>query len=1028
MFLSDASVRRPVAISCLVIALALLGVNSYRKMGVELMPRIDAPYITVTTVYPGAGPAEIEADVAKPIEDQMLTIEGLKHVTSSCIENVAFTFLEFNLGVDVDIAATDVREKIDLIRRNFPEAVEDPRILKYDINAKPIIELALTGDVPVSELYDYADDTLRNRITVIPGVADVQLIGGAPNEIHVLLDRDKLAARGMTSLDVAKAVGGAVRTIPSGRVREHGAEYTVKFDADFDIYKNIDTIEVSNQNGNRCYVKDIGRVRMAQRELRQAASIEGRPCIAVKVIKKSDANAVYVAELMKDAMGKIKRDLPGGIQLVWVSDDTDFIKASMNSAWLNVGEGILLTAMILFIFLYNLRSLLVVAITMPLTIVIGVFFMQSMGFTLNTVTLLAMGLSVGILVTNSIVVLEAIVKRLAETGDPKTASRLGAGEVTVAVLASAGTNMVVLFPLAMMESTVGLFIKSFALTMLILTAVSLFISFTLTPLLCSILLKPEHIKKESGIAVIQRYWNILFDRVVNRYRNFLLLLAQHPKWVLLLLVTIALIFFHSFIIAGKLGTLMVTDPDQATLFIKMEFPTHYDLNRTKKRVKQAEALLSDLPHLRHVFTTIGKVEGMLGKMSEGVHLAQILLKFSEKTDRNTTIRDLIRLTRSRLANFPDCIISVNQPLIIGGQSTDIEMEIAGDDLETLDTLALQAKALAEATGDLLESDTTVRSGKPELRIRPDRAVLSDLGVSPVELGMAIRTNLEGLTVGSFKQAGRSYDIVVKFEEKKGKNQVSEFLFPGAPGRPLILSNLGVVEETVAPVQITRKDKHRISKLFANLKEGRPLGTIVKKLDAAMASMGRIPSGYSITFTGIYEHLHEAQAELAEAGIIAAVLVFLTLSAIMESFRRPVVMLITVPPALIGVFWALFITGKSMDIFTLMSLIMLLGIVVNNAILIMDRFNINRNDGMPSREAMIQAVCDRFRPITMITLAAVMGMLPMVFASGLGSELRNACGIASAGGILVSGVMTLILLPAIYTIFTEKKGKAAAFDK
>ena len=646
--------------------------------------------------------------------------------------------------------------------------------------------------------------------------------------------------------------------------------------------------------------------------------------------------------------------------------------------------------------------------------------MELMGFTLNTVTLLAMGLSIGILVTNSIVVLEAIVKRLSETDDSKTASRLGTKEVSVAVLASAGTNMVVLFPLAMMESTVGLFIKSFAITMLILTVVSLFISFTLTPLLCSLLLKTDLTHKGVGIAVIQRHWDVVFTKLVNHYRKFLLRLDQRPTSTLLIVVTISSIFFLSFFIADKLGTSLVTDPDQATLLIKMEFPTHYSLDQTKSRVKEAESVLNDLPHLRHMMTTIGKVEGMLGKMSEGVHLAQILLKFSEKTHRDTSIRELIQLTRSRLIDFPDSFISVNQPIIIGGQNTDIEMEISGEDLTVLDNMILQAKIMADTTGDILESDTTVRSGKPELRIRPDRAVISDLGSSPLALGRVIRTNLEGLTVGTFKQGGESYDIVVKLQEKQGKAQVTEFLFPGAPGLPLTLSSLGMVEETHAPVQIIRKDKHRIAKLFANLKEGRPLGSTVKNLQTTINEMGQIPSGYDISFTGLYEHLHDAQTELVEAGIMAVILVFLTLSAIMESFRKPLVILLTLPPALIGVFWALFLFHKSMDIFTLMSMIMLLGIVVNNAILIMDRFNSNLEKGSPIRNAMIDAVCERFRPIIMITLAAVMGMLPMAFASGLGSELRNACGIASAGGILVSGLLTLLLFPAIYLLVARKK--------
>jgi HAE1 family hydrophobic/amphiphilic exporter-1 len=338
-------------------------------------------------------------------------------------------------------------------------------------------------------LYDFADNTLRDRITVISGVADVELIGGAEREVHVLLDRGKLAAKGLSSTDVVAAIQNGVRTIPSGRVREAGREYSVKFDAEYTNVADIGNLEIANEQGRRCYIRDVGRVVMATEELRQKARLDGRECIYIKVVKKGEANAVRVVDRVKTAMDKLNKELPGGMELVWVQDDGGFIRASLSSAWVNVGEGILLTAGILFLFLYNFRSTLIVSITMTLTIIIGLFFMHSVGFTLNMSTLLAIGMSVGILVTNSIVVLEAIVKRLEQTGDAKEAARLGAKEVTVAVLASAGTNIVVLFPVATMGSIMGLFMKPLALSMLIMTAVSLFISFTLTPLLCSIVLK-----------------------------------------------------------------------------------------------------------------------------------------------------------------------------------------------------------------------------------------------------------------------------------------------------------------------------------------------------------------------------------------------------------------------------------------------------------------------------------------------------------------------------------------------------------
>lgn len=395
MILSDISIRRPIAMSCLIIGLTLLGMNAYRKMGLELMPKADIPYVTVVTIYPGASPEELETDVAKRIEDAVVSIDGLKHVSSSCMENVCQTLLEFQLDVDVDIAATDVREKLDLIRADLPVDVEDPIIQKFDFNAKPIITLALTGDVPLDELYDFSDNTLRDRITVISGVADVQLIGGAKRRVHVELDRNRLAARSLTSLHVVQAVQQAVRTIPSGRVRDGGTEYAVKFDADYDQVIDLGDLEIANENGQRCHIRDVGQVAMATEELRQAAMLDGRPCVAIKVVKKADANAVAVTNAVRKAMATLNAELPGGMELVWIEDDGMFIEANNQSAWINVGQGILLTAAILFLFLYNLRALLVVGITMPLTIIIGLFFMQAVGYTLNTSTLIAIGMSVG---------------------------------------------------------------------------------------------------------------------------------------------------------------------------------------------------------------------------------------------------------------------------------------------------------------------------------------------------------------------------------------------------------------------------------------------------------------------------------------------------------------------------------------------------------------------------------------------------------------------------------------------------------
>jgi len=1023
MFLSDASVRRPVAMSCLIIGLTLLGLNASRQMGLELMPSMDAPFITVTTIYPGATPEQIETDVAKRIEDQVVTIDGLKHVSSACMENVCVSFLEFELDVDVDIVATDVREKIDLVISDFPEDVEDPKILKYDINATPVAHLALTGDATLDELYDYADNTLSDRLTVISGVAEVELIGGAEREVHVMLDRDKLVAKGLSSLDVVTAVQNGVRNIPSGRIQEDGREYTVKFDAEYKAVADIGSLEVANEDGQRTYIRDMGRVVMTTEELRQKALIDGRPCIYIKVIKKAEGNAVRVVNRVHDAMDQLNAELPGGMELVWVTDDGRFIEASVQSAWINVGQGVLLTAAILFFFLYNIRSTMVVAITMPLTILIGLFFMQMAGFTLNTSTLIAIGMSVGILVTNSIVVLEAITKRLVQTGDPHEASRLGAKEVTIAVLASAGTNIVVLFPIAIMGSLVGEFLRPLAWSMLIMTAVSLFISFTLTPLLCSVMLKPVDKDRKGILAGMEAGFNRFLDGLIGAYRAVLRFNERHRMAALGVLVLTILMLVHAMSLTGDIGFGIFTDPDKAILYVKLEYPTDYDLNRTVERLGAAEDKLRDLPELQHILSSVGKVEGIVGQSTEGVYLAQVLLTFSDRDQRDITIDELQEEVRSRLAGYPECVVTVNVPAIIGGQAQDIEMEIAGLELATLDGLAVQVKEMAHGMGGYKDIDTTVRAGKPELAILPDRAVLADLDIPAVGLGTTLRANLEGLDAGTFKRGDRNYDIVVELADQKGKAQVERFMFPAAPGQPVLLTNLAQIEERVVPIQITRKDKRRVSKVFANLAPGLPLGTGVDQISNGIDEGGSFPPGYDYQFAGSYEHMDEMQAEFSGAMLTAVVLVILTLAAILESFKQPWLILVTLPLALIGTLWALAIAGQSLDMFVILGIVMMVGIVVNNAILIMDQFNVHVSEGIPRHKAMITASCERFRPIIMITMAAVLGMLPLALGRGIGADMRNGVGIASVGGILVSGLLTLIVMPILYDLFTGKGKKA-----
>lgn len=1012
------SVKRWVAIVCLMIAITGLGLNAYRKLPLEELPKTDMPYVTVVTIYPGASPEEIETDVAKRIEDATGSLDGLKSLTSSCLDNVCQTLLEFEVGTNVDVAANDVREKIDIIINDFPEGVEKPRVLKYDINAQPIVNLAVTGSRPIDELYDYADNEFKDSISAIQGVAEVKLTGGAQREVHVLLDRNKLAARGLSSLDVVGVIKKEVKMIPSGRIKHEGAEYTIKFDADYKNLKEFETLEIANRNGQRCTIRDVGEVIMSTEERRQSATINKKPCIAVQVIKKSDANAVKLVNLVRAKIEEIKKTLPGGIELVWVSDSGAFVQSSVDNAVSNIWQGILLTAILMFFFLYNVKSTLTIAVTMPLTVISGLLFMSMMGYSINMATLLSIGLSIGILVTNSIVVLENIVAKLNQGQSGTDAATNGTTEIVVAVIASAGTNVVVLFPIALMKGQIGQFFIPFALTMVGITIISLFISFTLTPGVAGQLITNDE-NKSGLLKKLESGWNKGFAKFTNFSVSIVRKVISSKPLSLASVAIAILLMVHAISLVPSMGFSFLPISDRGEMVIKLEYPSTFSLAQTIERTSQIENLLDGIGELEHRLTNIGKIDGSVGQTSEGVYLAQITCKFVDKFKRNKSIFQLNDEINKILSGIPDVILSTSLP-DQAGSGAQIRMAIKGSDFGVLNQLGEKLVAKAKEVDWLMDVDSSVRPGKNELVVTPKRAILSDLKVPATTLGMALRTNIEGTKSGTYKENARTYDIRVKLIEKEGLKQVEQLELPGPPGHPIILRNFTNIESKISPVLITRRNKNRVVIFYANPAQNTPLGTAANKILDLLISDEPLPPGYSAEFLGKVLMMKEGVADFVEVGIIAIVLTYLLLAAILDSFLRPFIILVTIPVGLIGCIWALWMTGESISMMILLGAVMLIGIVVNNAILIMDRVNLNRSNGMEASEAMLDAIEHEMRAVTMITLAAVFGMIPMAIDSGLGSELRRGIGQAAIGGILISAVMTMFILPVLYCLFSKNK--------
>lgn len=1012
MILARTSMARPVAMTTITLALLIFGGLAYRNLGLDLMPQVDMPYVTVLVPYPGAAPDDVES-VARTVEDALSSVDGVKHMNTTCMNGVCQVLIEFELNRNVDLAAMDVRERIDLVRQDLPDAVEDPRILKFDVNARAVVTLALAGDRPLDELYELADRVLKDRFTTLSGVAQVELIGGAAREVQVRADRTALAARGLTSADLARALARGNRRIPAGEINEGHREMSVTFDGEAGSLEELGGIEVGTVRGERVYLRDVAEIRMGTERVRSRAFVDGRPCIALRIAKRGDANAVRVVERIRATVEHLRPDLPAGCELVWFHDDGEFIEATVDDAWSSIRLGIWLTGGILLLFLRDVRTALVAFVSLPVSIVISFMVLPWFGFTLNSPTLIALGISVGILVTNSIVVLENIVLKVSGTapsaaGLRQTVERATAG-VGLAVAASALTNIVVFIPIAMMKSLSGRFLAPFAVTLTAATLASLFISFTLTPILAWLFLRREW-RFNAWMHHLLTPWERGQARMQDLYLRSLRLAGRRPLAGVLIILLGSVAMFR--FVGPRVGTDFVPTPDQGLISARLEYPADFRLDVTAGRALELGRRLGGAAGATHMLVTVGKVQGMVGTVSEGPYLAEVFTRIPPKTERAETVLELMERQRKVLSGEADCRYAVNLPMIVGGAQQQIDIRIHGDDLARLDETGLEAARRMQASPRLRDVEHSVRVGRPEIVVTPNRAVLQDMGLSPGDLGMILRGNWEGIKASVFKQGDRSYDVRVKWAEEEGSAQVAAVGVPSPDGLPVALGAMAGLRERLQPAQINRSEKQRVVRLYANPARGVGLGTAMQELDALLRPI--LKPGQSLVFGGLSEQMRESFDEFVLVSLIAVALTYLLLAAMLESWSQPVLILLTVPFAYLGLFLALWVTGTTLSILGLLAGVMLVGVVVNNAILIMDEVNhLRRIGGLGRAEALWQAAGSKFRPIFMTSLAALLGMLPMAMGRGLGSEIRASVGIGSVGGMVVSGLLSLYVIPMVY---------------
>ncbi len=1033
MWLADTSVKRPVFATMVIMALVVLGAVSYPSIGVDLLPKIDFPIVTITTTLKGASPDVMDVDVTDRIEGAVNTINGVKSITSTSTESVARTTIEFVLERDIDEAVQDVREKVSTIRNKLPTDIEEPRIAKVDPDASPILMMNLSGQRSVRDLSTYADEVLKEQLQRINGVGDVIFYGMRLRQVRIWVDAAKMEAYQVSPSDIVLALKRENIELPGGRIETQTKEYTVRIKGEFANVPDFNELIISYYNGAPVRIRDIGRAEDGMEDKRSLSRFNRIPAVGMAIQKQSGTNTVEVANRVKKEMEKINKTLPPGMKLGISMDQSLFIVRSIKEVQFHLIIGSFFAVLAVFIFLRNIRTTLISAVALPVSIISTFALINFFDFTFNNMTMMALSLSVGLLIDDAIIVIENIHRHIEEGMEPREASVFATSEIGLAVMATTFAIVAIFLPVAFMKGIIGRFFLQFALTIVFAVMVSLLVSLTLTPMMASIFLKsyqkkiPNPLAKSGGggkpANAGNHIWMKISDKLEHSYQRLELFYRRVLEFTLgyrkLVLIGALIVFLLSLGLTKFLGKEFAPSEDQGAFIVRLEAPIDYSVDQVEQYFSKTEAMMSEIPEVQSVFY----VQGYGGYANR----ARMFLNLKPKKDRKRSQEDLKKLVRMKLRQIPGMKASAEDLAIVGGggiRSTPIQYSIRGQDLDALQKYAKQISEEFARLPGIVDVDTSLEAGKPEFKIYIDRDRAADLSVDVATVAEAINLLISGeLDIARYKDElrGKRYDIRVRLnpEDRDSKGSLERIYVRARDGKLVELANVVRIEEGTGPSVINRVDRQRAITIFAAL-EGKPLGEATDELDAIAGKI--LPPDYIPKYQGMADVMKESFGFLLFALLLGVVMAYMILAAQFESFIHPVTVLLSMPLSFIGAFGALFITGKTLSIFSIIGLILLMGLVKKNAILLVDYTNVLRGRGMSRREALLQAGPVRMRPILMTTFAMIFGMLPIALAVGEGAEARAPMGIAVIGGLLTSLVLTLVVVPSAYDIFDDWQEK------
>jgi HAE1 family hydrophobic/amphiphilic exporter-1 len=1029
-WLAEICVKRPVFATMIVTSLVVIGAFSFFSLGVDLFPKVDFPTITVTVTNPGSSPQEMETEVTDKIEEAVNTISGIDELRSTSIEGISQVFVQFVLEKDVNVAAQEVENRVQTVIPNLPETADQPTVQKLDSDAAPVLRIVVSAPTALREVTETAKKQIKERIESVNGVGQVTIIGGKERQINVWVDPDKMRSYNVTPAEVAAGLKIQNQEFPSGRLDQGQQETSVRTIGKIQKPDQFNDVVVATRGDYQVKVKDLGYTEDGGEDIRSEARLNGQPAVVLVVSKQSGQNTVAVAHDIKDRLKEIAPNLPKGFEIRIIGDNSIFIENSLHAIEEHLIVGSILASLVVFLFLWNIRSTFIAALAIPTSIISTFGLVYAMGYTLNSITMLALTLMVGIVIDDAIVVLENIFRFIEEKGmNPFQAAIEGTREIGLAVMATSLSLMAVFVPIGFMQGIVGRFMSSFGLTASFAVAVSLIVSFTLTPMLAARLIKrPKEVVKDeeysahepSSVEVKEREphdsKHTTWFKYVDLTYTYLLRYSLNHRWAILgLVLLVFLSIIPLFMFVGK--NFLPVD-DQSQFEISVRAPEGTSLGATSQLLERIAVEVRKMPGVTDTLATAG------GGTSQVVNAGSIYVKLTDIGDRPKSQEQMMSDARQLLKDSfpPELRTAVQQVAAFSGggfRNANVQFIVAGPDLKMLEQYSSKILEKMKTIPDAVDVDSTLISGKPEVQLKVDRDRAADLGVRVGDVSQALNTLIAGQEATTFNEGTDQYEVRVRAINpfRTSVDGLKRVIVPSSKVGWVTLDRVVTIQDGTGPSSIDRVNRQRQVTLLANTRPGGSAASITSAIDQYVKTLS-LPAAYKTGYVGQSKEMGKAAFYFLLAFMLSFVFMYIVLAAQFESFIHPVTILLTLPLSIPFGIFSLLVTGQTVNIFSGLGLLLLFGVVKKNAILQIDHTNNLRSQGMNRYDALIQANRDRLRPILMTTIALVAGMLPLVVSSGAGSGTNRSIGVLVVGGQSLCLLLTLLAVPVFYSVFDD----------